>query len=71
MGCNGEDQGTAEVDGECHDHGAEYDKRASKKKTKSHIYTILYLVDIVGKAGDQSVCSEGVEFRVRSFCTWS
>ena len=49
---DGEDQGTSCIDGESHDHGAEYDKRTSEQKTKSHIYTVLYLIDIISQAGD-------------------
>ena len=35
--CNSKNQGTFKVNGKCHDHGTKYDKRTSKKKTKSHI----------------------------------
>ena len=61
---NYEDQRTAHVDGKGHHHGTENNERASKKKTKAHVYTVLYLVYIVSQTGDQGIGSKGIQLRI-------
>ncbi len=35
-----------------------------RRKTESHVYSVLYLIDIVCKTGDQRVSAKGVQLRI-------
>ena len=52
------------INGECHDHGAEYHEGRPKQQPQGQIHTVLHLIDIGGHAGHHSGCTDGIDLGI-------
>ena len=54
-------QGAAHIDSKGHDHGTKDNKRAAQQQAEPHVEAVLYLVNVIGKPCNQSICSQPVK----------